>query len=67
MLDRFNSHKAYTQALQRGFRMLCTGPALHQFSATEMVCKNPILDFAALQKSARYEGGYAAHYKVRTS
>ncbi len=47
--------------------MLCTGPALHLFSATELerlVCGNPILDFAALQKSARYEGGYAAEHKV---
>ena len=47
--------------------MLCTGPALHLFSATELerlVCGNPILDFAALQKSARYEGGYAADHKV---
>ena len=56
------------QAFERGFRMLCTGPALHLFSATELerlVCGNPILDFAALQKSARYEGGYAADHKVR--
>ena len=55
------------QAFERGFRMLCTGPALHLFSATELerlVCGNPILDFAALQKSARYEGGYAADHKV---
>ncbi len=55
------------QAFERGFRMLCTGPALHLFSATELerlVCGNPILDFAALQKSARYEGGYMAEHKV---
>ena len=55
------------QAFERGFRMLCTGPALHLFSATELerlVCGNPILDFAALQKSARYEGGYGADHKV---
>ena len=60
-------HTTRPQAFERGFRMLCTGPALHLFSATELerlVCGNPILDFAALQHSARYEGGYAADHKV---
>jgi len=47
--------------------MLCAGPALHLFSATELerlVCGNPILDFTALQKSARYEGGFSATHIV---
>lgn len=42
--------------------MLCGGPALQLFSATELerlVCGNPFLDFDNLQKSARYEGGYS--------
>lgn len=46
--------------------MLCGGPALHLFSATELerlVCGNPHLDFAALQASAKYEGGYNAEHE----
>ena len=48
--------------------MLCGGPAIHLFSATELerlVCGNPLLDFRALQASARYDGGYHAEHKVR--
>jgi hypothetical protein len=47
--------------------MLCGGPAIHLFSATELerlVCGNPILDFSALQGNARYDGGYHAEHKV---
>ena len=47
--------------------MLCGGPAIHLFSATELerlVCGNPILDFSALQANARYEGGYTAEHRV---
>lgn len=47
--------------------MLCGGPALQLFSATELerlVCGNPFLDFDSLQKSARYEGGYHAEHRV---
>jgi hypothetical protein len=46
---------------------LCGGPAIHLFSATELerlVCGNPILDFAALQANARYDGGYNAEHRV---
>ena len=55
------------EAFARGFMMLCGGPAIHLFSATELerlVCGNPILDFAALQANARYDGGYHAEHKV---
>ena len=56
------------EAFARGFMMLCGGPAIHLFSATELerlVCGNPLLDFRALQASARYDGGYHAEHKVR--
>jgi len=49
--------------------MLCGGPAIHLFSATELerlVCGNPLLDFAALQANSRYDGGYSADHRVRT-
>ena len=55
------------EAFARGFMMLCGGPAIHLFSATELerlVCGNPLLDFRALQASARYDGGYHAEHKV---
>ena len=48
--------------------MLCGGPAIHLFSATELerlVCGNPLLDFAALQANSRYDGGYSAEHRVR--
>ena len=50
------------EAFAKGFLMLCGGPALQLFSATELerlVCGNPFLDFEGLQKNARYEGGYS--------
>lgn len=50
------------EAFAKGFLMLCGGPALQLFSATELerlVCGNPFLDFDSLQKHARYEGGYS--------
>ena len=50
--------------------MLCGGPAIHLFSATELerlVCGNPSLDFAALQANSRYDGGYSADHRVRPS
>ena len=56
------------EAFARGFMMLCGGPAIHLFSATELerlVCGNPLLDFAALQANARYDGGYSADHRVR--
>ena len=55
------------EAFAAGFMRLCGGPAIHLFSATELerlVCGNPILDFAALQANARYDGGYHAEHKV---
>lgn len=39
--------------------MLCGGPCIALFSATELerlVCGTPLLDFAALQGAAKYEG-----------
>lgn len=56
------------EAFARGFMMLCGGPAIHLFSATELerlVCGNPLLDFAALQANARYDGSYSADHRVR--
>ena len=56
------------EAFTRGFMTLCGGPAIHLFSATELerlVCGNPLLDFAALQANARYEGGYGPDHRVR--
>jgi len=50
------------EAFARGFAAVCGGPAVHLFSATELerlVCGSPSLDFGALRKSARYEGGYS--------
>ncbi|KAL4443784.1 hypothetical protein ABPG75_011521 [Micractinium tetrahymenae] len=55
------------EAFAKGFLMLCGGPALQLFSATELerlVCGNPFLDFDGLQKNARYEGGYSAEHRV---
>lgn len=55
------------EAFAKGFLMLCGGPALQLFSATELerlVCGNPFLDFESLQKSARYEGGYHPEHRV---
>lgn len=47
--------------------MLCGGPAIHLFSATELerlVCGNPLLDFDAMQANARYDGGYSPEHRV---
>jgi ubiquitin-protein ligase E3 A len=55
------------ESFAKGFLMLCGGPALQLFSATELerlVCGSPCLDFEALVKSARYEGGYHAEHRV---
>ena len=55
------------QAFERGFLMLFAGPAIHLFSATELerlVCGTPLLDFSALQRSARYDGGYHPQHQV---
>ena len=68
LLPTAKSHAcAQFEAFARGFMMLCGGPAIHLFSATELerlVCGNPILDFSALQANARYEGGYTAEHRV---
>lgn len=58
------------EAFAKGFMMLCGGPAMHLFSATELerlVCGNPILDFKALETNAWYDGGYNAEHRVRPS
>ena len=50
--------------------MLCGGPAIHLFSATELerlVCGNPLLDFDAMQANARYDGGYSPEHRVSHS
>ena len=50
--------------------MLCGGPAIHLFSATELerlVCGNPLLDFDAMQANARYDGGYSPEHRVSQS
>ncbi|KAL3132600.1 hypothetical protein ABBQ32_009129 [Trebouxia sp. C0010 RCD-2024] len=59
-------HKQF-EAFARGFMMLCGGPAIHLFSATELerlVCGNPLLDFDAMQANARYDGGYSPEHRV---
>ena len=55
------------EAFAKGILMLCGGPALQLFSATELerlVCGSPCLDFDALVRSARYEGGYHPEHRV---
>lgn len=50
-------------AFYHGFRILCDGPAIRLFNACEverLVCGNPNLDFAALERNAKYEGGFSA-------
>ena len=47
--------------------MLYKGPAITLFSPAEkerLVCGNPNLDFAALKRHAKYEGGYTAETKA---
>eukprot|EP00803_Ostreobium_quekettii_P007034 evm.model.scf_2582.1 EVM.evm.TU.scf_2582.1 scf_2582:2859-15247(+) len=49
------------EAFSKGFRTICGGPAIHLFNAQELerlVCGNPFLDFEALERNARYEGGF---------
>ncbi len=44
---------------------VCGGPALTLFSFLELellVCGLPHLDFKALERSARYEGGFSAEH-----
>ncbi|KIY99241.1 ubiquitin-protein ligase E3 A [Monoraphidium neglectum] len=51
------------EAFFHGFRILCDGPAIRLFNACEverLVCGNPNLDFAALERNAKYEGGFSA-------
>lgn len=46
------------------------GPALYLFNATELerlVCGTPILDFGALERNARYDGGYTPDSQVPPS
>ena len=65
-----NSMDRQFEAMAKGFLMLCGGPALQLFSATELerlVCGNPFLDFDSLQKNARYEGGYHPEHRVSTA
>jgi ubiquitin-protein ligase E3 A len=60
-------HLPQFEAFAKGFLMLCGGPALQLFSATELerlVCGNPTLDFDNLVRNARYEGGYHAEHRV---
>lgn len=55
------------EAFARGFQELLGGPAINLFSGTELerlVCGNPLLDFAALQKHSRYDGGYTPEHRV---
>lgn len=49
------------KAFSRGFLRVCGGPALTMFAPPELellVCGLPHLDFIALEKHSRYEGGY---------
>jgi ubiquitin-protein ligase E3 A len=58
-----DSVHAQFEAFARGFVLLAGGPAIHLFTATELerlVCGSPCLDFGALRRAARYEGGYTA-------
>ena len=50
------------RAFARGFLRVAGGPALTMFAPSELellICGLPHLDFDALEKSARYEGGYS--------
>lgn len=49
------------EAFSKGLRTICGGPAIQLFNAQELerlVCGNPLLDFAALESNARYDGGF---------
>lgn len=55
------------EAFAKGLLMLCGGPALQLFSATELerlVCGSPCLDFDGLVRAARYEAGYHPEHRV---
>lgn len=55
------------EAFNKGFRTICGGPAIHLFNAQELerlVCGNPHLDFDALEKNARYDGGFTKESQV---
>lgn len=50
------------EAFAAGFKILCDGPAIRLFNACEverLVCGNPNLDFDALERNAKYDGGFA--------
>ena len=54
-------------AFRRGFSALCSGPAISLFRPQELellVCGNPDLDFAALERGARYGEGYTTASRV---
>eukprot|EP00879_Flechtneria_rotunda_P005191 GHRR01005473.1.p1 GENE.GHRR01005473.1~~GHRR01005473.1.p1 ORF type:complete len:1380 (+),score=526.24 GHRR01005473.1:240-4379(+) len=51
------------EAFAHGFKILCDGPAIRLFNACEverLVCGNPNLDFDALERNSKYEGGFTA-------
>ncbi|CAG9461567.1 unnamed protein product [Pedinophyceae sp. YPF-701] len=55
------------EGFNRGFGQVCGGPALSMFRPSELellVCGLPHLDFEALERSTRYEGGYSADTPV---
>uniref|UniRef100_A0A061R666 Ubiquitin-protein ligase E3 A n=1 Tax=Tetraselmis sp. GSL018 TaxID=582737 RepID=A0A061R666_9CHLO len=57
------SVKVQFDAFSKGFLMVCGGPALNLFHAQELetlVCGEDKLDFNALRKNAKYDGGYNA-------
>lgn len=57
------SIRSQFDAFSQGFMMVCGGPALNLFHAQELetlVCGEDRLDFDALRKNARYDGGYNA-------
>ena len=50
------------EAFTQGFKILCDGPAIRLFNACEverLVCGNPHLDFDALERNSKYEGGFS--------
>jgi hypothetical protein len=52
------------EAFAHGFRILCDGPAIRLFNACEverLVCGNPNLDFDALERNAKYDGGFSVN------
>eukprot|EP00873_Tetraselmis_striata_P041803 jgi/Tetstr1/462067/TSEL_007137.t1 len=56
-----DSISRHFSAFAEGFHQVCDGPALRLFRHEELellVCGLPHLDFEALEKVARYDGGY---------